>query len=336
MATGIQVWAKTASVASNGSADSGINFAEGQSPGSVNDSCRMVMARLADLYADMGGITTGGSSTAFTVTTNRAFASAAAMDKSTIWIIPNADSGANPTLSVDTLTARAINYSTGVAVPAGALKSGTVYAVVYIHASTEFILLGAAGALSPMAGPCPVGMISDYGGTSAPTGWLLCFGQSLVRTDYAALFAAIGTTYGAADGTHFSLPDCRGRVVAGKDDMGGSSANRLTDQSGGLDGDTLGDTGGAETHTLTAAQMASHTHTGTTSSNGAHTHTYSKATGPTTGEFGGNAFPNLTTDTTSSDGAHTHTFTTASAGSDSPHNNVQPTIVLNKIIFAGI
>ena len=52
----------------------------------------------------------------------------------------------------------------------------------------------------------------------------------------------------------------RGRVVAGQDDMGGASANRLTDQSGGLNGDTLGDTGGSETHTLTTAQLASHTH----------------------------------------------------------------------------
>lgn len=141
MATGIHVWSQTA--ANNATADSSINFAEGQAPSSVNDSNRAVMTRLADFYKDLGGLATGGSSTAFTVTTNRAFASAAVMDKSIIVIIPHTTSGASPTLNVDGLGAKAINYSTGVAVPTGALAAGTPYALVYINASTEFIVLGA-------------------------------------------------------------------------------------------------------------------------------------------------------------------------------------------------
>lgn len=61
-----------------------------------------------------------------------------------------------------------------------------------------------------------------------PTGWLRCYGQAVSRTTYAALFAAIGTAFGAGDGTTtFNVPDLRGRAVAGKDDMGGSSAGRL-------------------------------------------------------------------------------------------------------------
>ena len=103
----------------------------------------------------------------------------------------------------------------------------------------------------------PIGSVVDFAGDPAPNGWLLCFGQAISRTTYSALFAVLGMTYGAGDGsTTFNLPDLRGRVVAGQDDMGGSSANRLTNQSGGLNGDTLGATGGAETHTLTTAQMA--------------------------------------------------------------------------------
>src|SRR5690606_13639822 len=96
----------------------------------------------------------------------------------------------------------------------------------------------------------PTGAVVPFAGSTAPSGWLLCDGSAVSRTTYSDLFSAISTTYGAGDeSTTFNVPDLRGRVVAGKDDMGGTSANRLTDQSGGLDGDTLGDTGGAETVT---------------------------------------------------------------------------------------
>lgn len=96
----------------------------------------------------------------------------------------------------------------------------------------------------------PVGSVTDFAGTVAPAGWILCYGQTLdasVNTEYQALYDVIGNTYGGTDNTDFVVPDLRGRVVAGRDDMGGVSADRLTDQTDGLDGDTLGDTGGAET-----------------------------------------------------------------------------------------
>lgn len=154
----------------------------------------------------------------------------------------------------------------------------------------------------------PTGAMIPYAGASAPTGYLFCYGQAVNRTDYAALHTAIGTVYGTGDGsTTFNLPDLRGRVVAGKDDMGGTSANRLTNQTGGLDGDTLAATGGAETHTLTTAQMPSHTHP------------------LTTGSSTGTGF-NRTTSTAGS------TTNSNSTGGDGAHNNVQPTIISNYII----
>lgn len=62
----------------------------------------------------------------------------------------------------------------------------------------------------------PVGMITDYGGSVAPAGWLICDGQAVSRTTYADLFAVIGVTYGDGDGsTTFNLPDARGRVGVG-------------------------------------------------------------------------------------------------------------------------
>lgn len=91
-------------------------------------------------------------------------------------------------------------------------------------------LLAAVQALNQMiqAGGVPTGVVQPFAGSTSPTGWLLCAGQAVSRSTYADLFGAIGTTYGAGDGTTtFNLPDLRGRVVAGKDDMGGTAANRL-------------------------------------------------------------------------------------------------------------
>src|SRR5512139_3736646 len=75
----------------------------------------------------------------------------------------------------------------------------------------------------------PAGVTVPYAGLTAPDGWLFCYGQAVSRTTYATLFGILSTTYGSGDGVNtFNLPDIRGRVVAGQDDMGDSSANRLT------------------------------------------------------------------------------------------------------------
>lgn len=176
-----------------------------------------------------------------------------------------------------------------------------------------------------------VGTIVPYAGTSAPTGFLLCYGQAISRSTYAALFAVIGTTYGAGDGsTTFNVPDLRGRVVAGQDDMGGSSANRLTGQSGGVDGDGLGNAGGLETHTLVTAEMPAHSHRLWSTSGG--------GSGSSVAGFGSTSvstacglIPIGGTD------AYYSTFNVGHAvmedtGGGGAHNNVQPTLILNYII----
>lgn len=137
-------WSKTA--ASNASADSTVNYAEGQAPSSLNDSARAAMAALAKWRDDVSGtLTTGGTSTAYTLTTQSVFDTAAHMSGALICFIPHATSGAAPTLAVDGLTARAINKSTGVAIATGTLVVGTPYFVTYIHATTEFILVQTPG-----------------------------------------------------------------------------------------------------------------------------------------------------------------------------------------------
>lgn len=62
----------------------------------------------------------------------------------------------------------------------------------------------------------PVGIVLPYGGSAAPAGWFLCDGATYSRTTYSALFAVLGTSYGAGDGsTTFGVPDLRGRVPVG-------------------------------------------------------------------------------------------------------------------------
>lgn len=88
---------------------------------------------------------------------------------------------------------------------------------------------------SPSFIPIPPGVMSAYGGSSAPTGYLLCDGSAVSRTTYAALFAAISTTFGTGDGsTTFNVPDMRGRFPFGKATSG--------------TGSTLGTTFGAIDH----------------------------------------------------------------------------------------
>lgn len=166
----------------------------------------------------------------------------------------------------------------------------------------------------------PTASLMPYAGSSAPTGYLLCDGAAISRTTYSSLFGIVGTTYGVGDGsTTFNIPDLRGRVIAGQDDMGGTSANRLTGQSGGLNGDTLGATGGTETHTLSTLEIPAHDHDITTTFKNNNTNGVA-------GNFptGTNQNPPNTT--------ASNTEAVQNTGGDQAHNNVQPTIILNYII----
>lgn len=171
----------------------------------------------------------------------------------------------------------------------------------------------------------PIGVIVDYAGSTAPESWVFCFGQALSRSSYAALFSVIGTTYGAGDGSStFNVPDLRGRVAAGKDDMGGVSSNRL---SAFANSKTLGGAFGSDVVALTTNEMPIHNH-GITDPGHMHpTQNYRTSTGSINfGSSGG------TLGDGSGTGSAVTNITVNNAGGGVPHNNAQPTIILNKII----
>lgn len=183
----------------------------------------------------------------------------------------------------------------------------------------------------------PVGASILYNGASAPAGYLKENGATISRTAYAALFAAIGTTFGSGDGsTTFKLPDSRGEFLRGLDDGRGVDAGRSlgvwqADQNKAHQhGGSVGN-GGGHGHTASSGSAGSHGHTGSTGSAGNHKHNVEQRTGyagsrnaPIQTPNGANA--NGTTDyagththslSINSGGAHTHTVSVGAVGDHS-------------------
>lgn len=238
-------------------------------------------------------------------TTITSFGTPATFSRKHIWVVFS---------GVLTLT----HNATSLILPGGAsitTAAGDVAECVHISGANWRVVTYQKADGLPVIEPSstPVGSISGYAGSSAPSGWLLCYGQAISRTTYASLFSALGTTYGSGDGsTTFNIPDLRGRVIAGVDNMGGSAANRITAAGSGITGTTLGAAGGTQTHTLTVSEMPSHSH---------------EQRGGTTGTGG------MRYETTNASATLTNSgIQTNSSGSGSAHQNTQPTMMLNYII----
>src|SRR5579883_3080347 len=273
------LWSTTA--ASNATSDPTINWAEGMSPSSVNDSARAMEARLREWGNDISGsITTAGASTAYTIASNQGFDTLAHLNGQMIAFVPHVTCGNPVTLNVDGIGAKPLRSSPGVELPSGALIQGTPYVATYNNADGAFYLKGAAA----MAYAIPLGGMLPYIGTSAPnSSFALPYGQAISRTTYATLFSLVGTTFGAGDGsTTFNLPDLRGRAIFGLDNMGGSAAGRIglvVTDNGTVTGTAIGSAGGSATHALTQSEMPSHSHT----TAGPHTHNYQEFIGAIAG-----------------------------------------------------
>ena len=232
----------------------------------------------------------------------------------------------------------------------------------------------------------PIGASSewDYGAAQIPSWSLLQYGQAVSRTTYSALNAlasAASYPHGSGDGsTTFNIADKRGRVGAGKDDMGGTAASRITAAISGTAGTVLGAAVGGEGVTLAVAAIPSHDHLGNTNyvsadhshtattgtisvdhSHGigdpGHAHNITRGKGWYNSGYPGSTDQWQTLLDRGTDGAgtgqyvnwfsadHTHTIGTGwisanhnhavtAQGGGGAHLNVQPTIIVNKIIRA--
>lgn len=212
------------------------------------------------------------------------------------------------------------------------LPSAGVIGIVI--SGTQIGTFSATGGSFSLDSGVPVGTVVDFAGPTTPNLWHLCFGQNASRTAFAALFTAIGTTYGSGDGvTTFGLPDYRGITGVGKDNMGGTGANRLTSTFFGANATLLGAIGGSQDRSLSSANLPAYTPAGTVASSMSP-----QVINPSSlvSFNGGGSFETVVgnaiiTATVSS----TFTGTAAAGQINTPIATVQPSIVVNKIIYAG-
>ncbi len=184
-------WSTTA--ASNDDIDATINWQEGQSPASVNNSARAMMAAIAKWRADMlGTTTTGGTSTAYTATSSQGFTSLTSGVSITLFM--HTTNGASPTLNVDGLGAKTIRAAGGTTVGAGKLRTATLYTFVYFSYDDAWIVVG-----NPNEG-FESGTKILFRQTAAPTGWT----KDTTYTDAALRVTSGSISQQATSGKEFS------------------------------------------------------------------------------------------------------------------------------------
>jgi microcystin-dependent protein len=290
---------------------------EGMAPSGVNNVLRAHQGALKRFYNWTNPKITGGSGMAYTL--SYAVAPGALVDGMTHLVQFHAVNGTAATLNVNSLGATPLHYHAAGAwriAPPGLVDVNEVCRVAYHGSSGAYRLIDRRNR---------TGEVVPFAGTTAPAGSLLCYGQTVSRTTYAGLFAVIGTTYGGGDGsTTFSLPDLRGRVVAGKSDMGGSDAGILS--GGGVLNAALGSQANVATTNVSGATAGSLSVSVSGATAGAGS--------ATTAQSGGG--------TEVTDSTHNHTFSAGGATSGSlsvfasgtsvAFSVVQPARVLNYLI----
>lgn len=173
------------------------------------------------------------------------------------------------------------------------------------------------------------GAVVQYAGASAPTGWVFCDGTTYdgsAGTAYYALWLVIGTTYGGTGQSSFKVPDLRGRVAVGLDNMGGSDAGLLDVAN------TIGSKSGEQNHTLTAGESGTTAHNHTQDQ---HRHGFASGVQPwhSGSTYGVNSWFWVQIDGLTGTNNETATnIAHAGASATSAHNIMQPYMLLNYII----
>jgi len=158
----------------------------------------------------------------------------------------------------------------------------------------------------------PIGTITAYAGSSAPTDWMICDGAAISQATYPDLYALIGVTYGDPGGGNFNLPDARGRMIVGL------GTHTDVDALGENDGVAVGTRRPKHSHsTSLSSTQGGHSHGGSTSSSdGSHTHGYTGPSGSRTDSGGGISSATGTGgSSTGGGGSHTHSISFNTGGS---------------------
>lgn len=287
---------------------------EGMAPSGVNNVLRAMMGATKRWFSWNAPKATAGTASAYTLT--YAVAPGALIDGMTHLIEFHAANNGTATLNVNGRGATPIHYySAGAwrAIPPSLLGANEICRVAYHGSSGAYRLLDRTDVTGDWV---PTGRAAARAGT------ILGFGQAVSRTQYAGLFAAYGTTYGAGDGsTTFNLPNLAGVTVAGRTNMSGSDRGNL---SGGT---TLGAVLGGQTHTHSVSLGVS------VSVSAAGSGTTGQENIPPTQAVGGSGFFVSTT-------GHGHDFSVSVSGSGSGNasgttsggSSVQPTFIGNYAI----
>lgn len=319
----IQNWSTTAAT---NATQPGINWAEGMPPSDVNNSARQMMADVATWFASaewlpQADTPTYVSATQFTIPGN----------KTAVYSVGRR------------VQATGAGYTIKGLISASAYTSLTTVTVVWDSGSLDNTVASLAiGILQDVLNfLVPAGKLDDFAGTSAPAGWLVCDGSAISRTTYSRLFTAIGTTWGAGDGsTTFNVPNLSRKVTVGS---GGTGTGTLAN--------TVGATGGEEAHALTTAELAAHNHGVTdpghvhTVSDPGHAHSMNSVVDNLGPNLAGHGFGatgsgqleianNSTNAASTGIGINSATtgITTNNNGSGTAHNNMQPSAVVLKCI----
>jgi len=292
-------WSQAA--ADNATADDSINWAEGQPPSSVNNSARMMMARLRQYVTDTGGdLPVGGTAQNMTLAVASALKGYVGGLKVRFYLPWS--NAANATLNINNLgalpifkaSAEGLKYLTG-----NEMRGGSIGECTYMQHG----LNGKPGFLLTSPIPqekqeqivyVPAGAVMPFAIADAPAGWRKCNGDWLPMQDYPALYAAIGKRFGGND-WQFAVPDLRGEFIRGW-----------------VDNRNMGSQNGRQLGSYERDKVIYHRHRGQTDGNGGHNHTYSlynqgSADG---GDYhrgiGGNGRHN---EETGWSGDHSHSFT---------------------------
>lgn len=327
---GAAIWQWSTTAGSNASADPSINWAEGMAPSAVNDSARAMMAALASWRNDISATnTTGGSSTAYTLTTSEGVNTTPANGQMLAAIF-HATNGAAPTLTVDGGTTYPI-WLNGAAVSAATLVAGSPYRFAFNSANSAWYLEG--GFASPFSTALG-GIMWSTSSTAPNSNFVAPYGQCISTTTYAAYWVQQGSpASGSCPGGQFAIIDMRGRVAAALDTLPGSSAaSRLTSASTGC-GTAMTSVGAVctatESFTLVTANLPPYTPAGTIT-NGAITISHNAEASNNNTTTGGGDYPaSSAASATITASQATSTFTgTAMGGTSTAVSRVQPTIGL--------